>query len=1060
MSRNGCLSLILTLFFILTLIWWSFLREAPDVSEARESDAGNYSFVRQMVPLLQGRKVKGYDEIKVLADLIAETDRGLVIDVMTSENDFYTDEYIENWADIIVDWMRAHRQTKSQSTCFGSPRISTNTANLASYIYYNTPDASSSGYSEGGTPVDFNMSDVLRSSLKWDNLAPAYLAYLFPLVNKPLSGAEIIEQNKRADLGATLTHVYTHRQMTCMGCHNSVSSTTGPESFWNRHYPVFGNFEKAIYGSNTGRDSREVEALLRTTVSGSNKPWGMEDCGSFRDQASMPDDTLTHPDTGTFLESYFVQSHGRQGSVWNLEEILHNGVTKLASSGLVRGPDGDTQIACQFCESSCSDGMPVTDPAAAAREAAVQTLVNERCVTCHLNFHDGWAGANWKDSWIADGLVVPGDAASSTVISRVTSTTSRMPPSFATGSTPGGTALNTPLTPTEVDVIRDWINGLTTATGDCGMCSSLLCDENLVDGEAAFAHTVASKIVSNTWSEIFGPQLTIPNYFSRSSGQGSIMWNYTENVFIPNNWSLKSIIKEMLTSEYFNRKPPLTSAGDFTFEMPLFFDPWVEGDPRFPPRALPGWEPGSTTSPTPDASYSADTNVEKGFHNNAMTEAIHRYTPRSLLYSIHAGLGWPAPPRFSSSAYPNDELRKSIGQFWRDAEPGFKEVDFQGLLMWESVHGRCNKPSGFTGDDWIDKLITKVVEFNAANPGADITHRDLALILKDWVLGYGHIQTAIADNPQGMTQTEHQLLTSLFGTLNDPALVATTSQQDALETKMRDYCGALVETPQFMLTGIAPTELGEKPRLRVCNNETEACSYQEICETFRPYFSRRSISLACNENSLSVDTPLTATGLVDFCRQGFCGFIERPIDVDCLLQPETCPSLPACDPTCATIDCCGGPLPPLDRPGFMLGQAEGALVKDAQGIKIKHAGKQMFVDLKEGEVLKAGDLLALEPKGRLSLKTKDEVFQTPKQGIPAKNGKGNWYFMVTGASAQQIHRAPKVYSKVPKSYIYRALNAPWLKYGEAGAPVMGGQVEEKDPDRLKHIRSEYRQKKQ
>lgn len=47
-------------------------------TEIEAEDAGHWSFVRQVVPKLLGRKVKGYDEAKLMVDVISATpnDRG------------------------------------------------------------------------------------------------------------------------------------------------------------------------------------------------------------------------------------------------------------------------------------------------------------------------------------------------------------------------------------------------------------------------------------------------------------------------------------------------------------------------------------------------------------------------------------------------------------------------------------------------------------------------------------------------------------------------------------------------------------------------------------------------------------------------------------------------------------------------------------------------------------------------------------------------------------------------------------------------------------------------
>jgi len=88
--NRGCLQVIIALLLailaVLAIWWWFFLRVTPDLPESRNDDAGNYSFARQVVPLLQGRKIRGYDEVKVLADLASATDRETLVSLLTRQN--------------------------------------------------------------------------------------------------------------------------------------------------------------------------------------------------------------------------------------------------------------------------------------------------------------------------------------------------------------------------------------------------------------------------------------------------------------------------------------------------------------------------------------------------------------------------------------------------------------------------------------------------------------------------------------------------------------------------------------------------------------------------------------------------------------------------------------------------------------------------------------------------------------------------------------------------------------------------------------------------------------
>src|SRR5262245_19678527 len=61
-------------------------------------DAGDESFVRQIVPILYGRKIRGYDEVKLLSHLVSATDRRTVVRALMERP-----EYVEHWSEVLVD---------------------------------------------------------------------------------------------------------------------------------------------------------------------------------------------------------------------------------------------------------------------------------------------------------------------------------------------------------------------------------------------------------------------------------------------------------------------------------------------------------------------------------------------------------------------------------------------------------------------------------------------------------------------------------------------------------------------------------------------------------------------------------------------------------------------------------------------------------------------------------------------------------------------------------------------------------------------------------------------
>src|SRR6185436_7274414 len=299
---------------------------APELPETRDSDAGDFSWVRQVVPKIAGRKARGYAEVKVLTDMIAASDRATTLSAMFHQTAM-NHEFADQWSENVVDIMRAHRESGKQITgagqCLGDPqRASDYTLNLAQFVRDHGPVSTAPGGA-------FNLSDLLRSSLVLDDLSPSYRAYLFGMVNRPITGNEISQQNERDDLGVTFMQVYTHRQFGCLTCHNTKQSTTGPQTFWNRHFPIRGRFTFGLYGSDTGRPPDEVHAMLRTDIrNGAVAPWGMANCGAFTAAGSVPNDSLTTPGGGPLI-SYFVTPRGRTGSVWQLETSLDTGVKNL-----------------------------------------------------------------------------------------------------------------------------------------------------------------------------------------------------------------------------------------------------------------------------------------------------------------------------------------------------------------------------------------------------------------------------------------------------------------------------------------------------------------------------------------------------------------------------------------------------------------------------------------------------------------------------------------------------------------------------------------------------------
>ena len=998
-------------------------------------DAGDLSFVRQVVPKLLGRKVRGSEETRLLVDVIAATPDGRgreeLLDAL-----MHDPEFAAHWQENVVDMLRVNRTGhKQQSSCYGPPLRATHDASLATFLLRQQADLD--GYA-GARPGEFNMSDVMASAFDADTLFPIWSAHLFPMQAKPLQGAEVSETNQRADMAETFLHVYLHRKSECMQCHNSGFSTTGPQTHWQRTWPVAGRFEQAVFSNGQGGQPEELAALFRTGVAASSGgregvspaaprvPWGnlppagslpgdgtatglSAQCGSFR-AAAAPTDAHAGGHT-----PYLTAPQPVDSSIWTVQRLLDQGRRTLARDGLVRRHPA----ACAACgTATCTAAPPPVLPEPATTQ--VQALFQAKgCMNCHGAASPAaglrLSGAGWaaplvdrpsqRDAMVR--LVVRGDAAASMLSRKLHGSAgagTRMPP--------GGTALSEP----ELAQVDGWINALPT-TGStptaCQACGTDACTAAPaeVEGPAALAFLLAMNLTEQVWTEVMGTPLTLAHHFPRTAAQSNVLRYLTEYTFVSSDWSLRALLRRVMLSDYFNRRAPHAQGGTTPYDEPLVHDPWTEADPRLPPLARPGWS-ASGPAPVPDPAYAAASQPQN--HRNAMAEGVHRHSARSLTYSMHAALGWPAPKRFPDADYPSAALTQSIGQFVRDAEAGFRDTDFQGLLTWESRHKTCARPTA--GPDWINRLVTAVAPFNTANPGAPVRLRDLVLTMKDWFINDPRIRVdALAQDGGGM---EKDLLNQFFG-VGDvdtaPADVSTPAAATALEERLREYCGVLVQSPQFWLAGLAEDgPLGTPPRLRVCNGEP--CTYEAMCLRLADGMTRAgsTLQLNCAAQSVTVTERPTLRPWRDWpvlCRGGQCGFWRLPQEIDgCLRQgdPRACLPLrpPRFDLGCQRIDCGGGPLPPLDRrgqpaPALLLGWFEGATVEASQGVRLlRQAGHatDKRPPLTAGQRLAVGDLIEIPRGASLALRGPRGTFATPPRGLPLAEGQKAWVMMVTGPS--------------------------------------------------------------
>ena len=330
----------------------------------------------------------------------------------------------------------------------------------------------------------------------------------------------------------------------------------------------------------------------------------------------------------------------------------------------------------------------------------------------------------------------------------------------------------------------------------------------IADPDTALAWLVTLKITEDVWRQVTGTTLTISNYFPRNEAASELLYALASEL-VASGYSLKALLVRIVASDYFDRLPPDARCGPSPYTYPPVFDPWVIAD--------------------------ADP-LRQG---NGPGDAVTAADARTLLGAAAAALEWGPPPlasRFPDYGEPRcDELTcqalqsvcngqgaccttyaaacqqpgvlpltelpflRGVGVFLRNSERGFRGLDFQARLAWQDRHGACAKPR-WVEQDFVDRLAA------AGAADAEATAHDAIAALKDRLVG----EPGIAEG------AEADALAAIVGALDGPAAGVGA---DAL----RRVCGALLESPQFLLQGIAGRG-GERPRLTPAD-----AGYDHVC---------------------------------------------------------------------------------------------------------------------------------------------------------------------------------------------------------------------------------------
>jgi len=295
-----------------------------------ECDGDAQSFVRQAFLALDGRRPRSQAEVDVYVDLYkAAVERGEDPVDLTARAIMSRPDFLEYWVDVFMDALHVQRMDiQTEASCWDRGNRGTINGSLAAAVR----DMPATGSADGQS---FTMLDLARSSLALDDLTPLYRGQLFSLVSHPIPAANVgrvdAELARREDFGSTFDASYISRDTVCLGCHNSEASVTDSDDpAFDRHWPVPGNPERAVYGAPSGVPNDRAHAAFRVDSfvdDGNERPWGWtQNCGSFRTPTAVVDDVAN-------VDAKLGSVTGKRATVFDLEQALARGFAALKASG-------------------------------------------------------------------------------------------------------------------------------------------------------------------------------------------------------------------------------------------------------------------------------------------------------------------------------------------------------------------------------------------------------------------------------------------------------------------------------------------------------------------------------------------------------------------------------------------------------------------------------------------------------------------------------------------------------------------------------------------------------
>lgn len=843
--------------------------------EPDENDDGDEAFVSQAVEAILGRKPKGAAEVKALSDLSVSHGREAVVATL-----FEQPEYVAYWSQVLADDLEVQRSGPMavDSDCLAPALLSpTSSSSLASHLakapakseycvnidigptpgfsertfwakydeaeasYRYTPltelsepqplrttpgakplsvdekiaevsrypdlevegaGATNEAYIEADgidkvattvdqrryadlyaangvkTCPDFNLTDVIEAAVRADRLDAAYRAYLPVMATFPASS---VDGDMRQALGDAFFDVYLDRDPACMTCHTATYSTTDARPLnanWDRFYPIWYGLPIMLdtegtvfsyddganvfqYGGDGGDAVRQRVGNLFRRANHISK--GIRPWG-------LDDACVTNP--GRAFDG-FEQSLPADSGAFGTTAFAELGPS--TSLGVLDLTDALSNATSTF-ESSLMFVIPDWEAFRNARGASDPG--GAPCTACHDADASNPGYANdpaapfleWKAAGLSD----------QRLFSIIRNGSGQMPSMASTDA--------------EAWDYVWWIRQNYPTSPAMQM-------ENR---NHAFLYLVSANIVNNVVDEVLGEDLRMQHGFARNPEQNQMQVELT--MAFAEHYSLQDLLSTIVLSDAFNRKPP-EDPGTDPYVLPMLPLPEAEVSPLVSPLPL-------------------------GANANSEGDYVHKVSPAGLLHQVHEALGWPAPPiKGDPSTYPTQATMTGMGRYTSRTTGEREQFGIDTFLVYESEVATCQKPdlvrardvnlaagsSAAPGDaigpdawvDWIDLLVD-----DAVSGGGQPTWSELALAVKDRLL---------AD--PSFVKDEEDLIRDLWGGVNlDTSPLADATFSVPEQDMLREYCGMLLATPDFVLRGVrlAPP-IGDK------YDQDPVCLPGEVC---------------------------------------------------------------------------------------------------------------------------------------------------------------------------------------------------------------------------------------